>query len=378
MRELSSAVDTFMNNAEKVLAGREISGVDTSCPRAIQLEARWRINNTSDYDAAAAAVERLRRELARPDEPTASEQDGEGSFAPCTEVWFLKLDRSTDQLLARTWPWRLPPVFLDQIDDPIRMISYLHDLCWSDVRRCGLDNRKELNLAISVIARLILRGGQAGYLSGPGFVPVFERFALDWQDPRTGFFGETYIVDYGDSIRTADLSLTFHMARYAPHLIRWWPLLIDTLLSMRDRLYPEGWLDQGKMTDHNNYDVVELFHRGWPAMRSWQQRRVASAAVREMLDWCLAESVASDGSIPNPDIGDMVPDSYYFAAAFLDTIGFFDRHKRFWTEQEFPDADRLRLAMIGQMRQFNPNLTVVADTLERLQAGRRPHSNALL
>jgi hypothetical protein len=61
------------------------------------------------------------------------------------------------------------PTFLDRIDDPGRMVTYLQDLCWSDVTRCGVDNRKELNLAISVIARLVLQGGQAGYLSGPGF-----------------------------------------------------------------------------------------------------------------------------------------------------------------------------------------------------------------
>ena len=48
MRELSTDVDTFMNHAEEELAEREIRGSDTSCPRAIQLEARWRINNTSD------------------------------------------------------------------------------------------------------------------------------------------------------------------------------------------------------------------------------------------------------------------------------------------------------------------------------------------
>ncbi len=121
-------------------------------------------------------------------------QDSDGNFAPGTEVFFLKLDRSTDQLLARKWPWRLQPTFLDCIDDPGRMVTYLQDLCWSDVTRCGRDNRKELNLAISVIARL-LQGGQAGDLSGSGFVPVLERFIQDWQNPTTAFFGVTYITD---------------------------------------------------------------------------------------------------------------------------------------------------------------------------------------
>ena len=56
----------------------------------------------------------------------------------------------------------MQPVFLDRIDDPVGMETYLQDLGWWDVKRCGRDNRKELNRAISVIARLVERGGQAG------------------------------------------------------------------------------------------------------------------------------------------------------------------------------------------------------------------------
>ena len=53
----------------------------------------------------------------------------EGSFAPGTDVFFLKLDRSTDQLLAREWFWRMQPIFLDRIDDPVGRVTYLQDLC---------------------------------------------------------------------------------------------------------------------------------------------------------------------------------------------------------------------------------------------------------
>jgi hypothetical protein len=125
-----------------------------------------------------------------------------------------------------------------------------------------------------VIARLVLQGGHAGYLRGPGFVPVFERFLEDWQNPETGFFGMTYIIDnHGNQVQTTDLSLTFHMVRYAPHLVRWWQRLTDTLLGMKDQQYPQGWLQKSKMTDHNNYDVAEIFFRGWPHLRPDQRRQ---------------------------------------------------------------------------------------------------------
>jgi len=99
-----------------------------------------------------------------------------------------------------------------------------------------------------------------------------------------------------------------------------------------------------------------------------------------MLDWCLHNSVRETGEIINPDKGDMIPDSYYFAAAFLDTIGYFDTTKRFWADKEtLPEnTEPLRKAMIAQLSRFNPDLTVVDDTLERLGARPRPWSNAIL
>ena len=291
MKELSRQANPTMECAEDTLMERELDGLDTSWARTIPDEAEWRINCTSDDAAASSAVERLKKALEFADPPSARVQDPDGSFASGTDVFFLKLDRSTDQLLAREWPWRMQPIFLDRIDDPVGMVTYLQDLCWSDVKCCGRDNRKELNLAISVIARLVERGGQAGYLSGPGFQPALERFVRDWQDLKTGFFGVTYLLEGGQQIRTCDLSLTFHMGRYVPHLVRRWPTLIETLLGMKDKSYPQGWLENGKMTDHNNYDIVQPFYRGRPRMRPDQRRR-ATESVGEMLEWSLAESIS--------------------------------------------------------------------------------------
>ena len=90
---------------------------------------------------------------------------------------------------------------------------------------------------------------------------------------------------------TSDLSLTFHMGRYVPRLVRWWPTVIETLLGMKDKFYPQGRLENGKMTDHDNYDVIALSYRGWPRVRSDQRQR-ASEGVCKMLEWSLAESIS--------------------------------------------------------------------------------------
>jgi hypothetical protein len=379
-KKLFNNAKDFMTDAEKRLSKREWKGNDTSYARAALYELDYWVNSTADVDAVKDALTRVQATLADPNPPSALTQDANGSFGLGTNLWFLKLDRSTDQILAREWPWPRKPMFLECINDPVRMVTYLQDLCWSEIARCGRDNRKELNLAISVIARLVIKGGQAGYLSGPGFCPAFERFVLDWQDPATGFFGVTYITDdNGNQIRTTDLSLTFHMARYVPHLVRWWPKLIDTLLSIRKGRYPEGWLDGGTdMSDHNNYDVAELFYRGWIHMTP-RQRQAASAAVNDMAQWCLRDSVTEDGNLLSADMSDPIPDSFYYAASFLDTIGYFDKRKRFWTANVPPgDPTKIKAGMIAQLKNFNPYYTEVDDTLVRLGAPEHPWTNAVL
>jgi hypothetical protein len=175
------------------------------------------------------------------------------------------------------------------------------------------------------------------------------------------------------------------MAHYVPHLIRWWPTLIDTLLAMKDGIYPQGWRDGGTvMTDHNNYDVVELFYRGWNRMAP-QQRVAASAAVKELFDWCLGDggavkpgSVKPDGGLVAADPSDPIPDSFYFAAAFLDTVGFFDGSKRFWTADKLPDPTKIRTGMAALLKKFNPYYTGIDDALTKLGSPEHPWTSAML
>jgi hypothetical protein len=132
------------------------------------------------------------------------------------------------------------------------------------------------------------------------------------------------------------------------------------------------------MTDHNNYDGVELFFRGWIRMTP-HQRQAASAVVKEMLDWSLGGSVEDDGSLVSPDKSDPIPDSFYYAASFLDTIGFFDEKKRFWTAGALPiNSTKIRAGMIGQLKKFNPYYTEIDDALVRLGAPEHPWTNAVL
>jgi hypothetical protein len=91
------------------------------------------------------------------------------------------------------------------------------------------------------------------------------------------------------------------------------------------------------------------------------------------------QSVKRDGSLVAPDPSDPIPDSFYFAAAFLDTVGFFNMSKRFWTADPLPDPTAIKTGMAALLKaKFNPYYTEVDDALTRLGATVHPWTSAML
>ena len=352
---------------EARLDREEAQGRDGSSLRLVLRELRWRLEYTADGSAAAAALAHLRSLAGLPILPAGRARDALGSWGASTDVWFLKLDDLVDHWLVSTAEVGAdPPCLLDRINDPERLLEYLGGLLVSRPAEDGVDRRKELNFATAALVRLILRRRPSGYPWHPRLEPAIRRFVAAWQDPGTGFFGADYEID-ATRYRTADLSLTFHMARYLDGQIGHWPQLIDTLLSIRDRRYPHGWLDEGGvMTSHNNYDVAVLLQLGWPEMRA-DQRVSARRELDRLLDWCLATAIACDGRVVARAVGEAVPESYYFTVAFLDTVGYFDPAKRFWTDLRFPEAGSLRGRLEPQLLTLDQGHPMAAMALDRLR-----------
>jgi hypothetical protein len=341
MVDLCRAVQAEVLPIEARLDREEAEGRDTSCLRQALRELRWRLEYTADEAAVRANRDRVFALAALPEPPSGAVPDDDGSYGAGTEVWFLKLDASIDHLLAPDFETcGKPPRFLDRINDPDRLESYLDSLLVSRLAEEGLDRRKELNLSTANLVRLILWRRPANYRWDPRLERAIRRFIADWQDPSTGFFGATYLVD-GECFRTTDLSLTFHMARYLEGRIGYWPELIDTLQGIRDDLYPNGWLNEEGMSSHNNYDVATLFQLGWSEMRT-EQRQRARLELDRLLEWCLTTAISPDGTVRARAKSETLAESYYFTIAFLDTVGYFDPAKRFWAERAFPEASALR------------------------------------
>lgn len=363
MRDLRRTTKPEITALETRLDADERAGADRSCLRQAVIELRWRLSATSDVAAAERARDRLRGLAAAATVPAGGTQDADGSYGPCVEAWFWKLDASTDRFLDDD-PVPVAPRFLDRINDPVRLDAYLQGLLRSEPRRDGIDNRKELNIASADLVRLILRRRPATYPWRPDLEPVVRRFVAAAQDPATGFFGEHY-QDGDREIRVMDLSVTFHMARYLDGAIDHWPELIDHLIAMKQGQYPYGWLDADGMTSHNNYDVATLFRLGWPKIRP-DQRAAVAAEIAGLVDWCLGTALGPDGTIRTRADGESWPDALYFTAAFLDEAGLFDPAKRYWTDRAFPEADRIRTGLAAQAERLPRDEPMARAALVRL------------
>jgi hypothetical protein len=352
---------------EARLDGEEANGHDTRRLRQAIGELHWRLRYTGNAAAAVAAFERVRAFGSLSPQPAIPARDEQGSFGIGTDVWFLKLDASVDAMLADDFDAAgIGPRFLDRVNNPGRLNAYLDGLLVSRLAEDGIDHRKELNFATASLVRLVLRRRPMGYPWDPRLGTVIRQFVTRWQDATTGFFGADYEYD-GRRWRTVDLSLTFHMARYLEGGIGHWPQLIDTLLEIRDHRYPNGWLDDEGMTNHNNYDVAVLFGLGWQHMRV-DQRASGQQELDRLLCWCLDSAIAPDGTITARAAGESLADSYYFTIAFLDTVGFFDPAKRFWTDREFRQAPALRASLerrVLDLHRSNPMARLALDRLRR-------------
>jgi hypothetical protein len=364
--ELGGRIAPEISALEARLDRDEAAGRDASLLRQAVGEIHWRLQYTGDAVSAAATFGRLRALAALAQPPSGLLPDEDGSFGAGAEVWFLKLDASVDPMLADDFAaGDRPPRFLDRVNDPGRLEHYLDSLVLSRLAEDGVDRRKELNFATADLVRLILRRRPPGYPWRPELDAVIQRFVARWQDPATGFFGADYLIA-GQRWRTADLSMTFHMARYLEGRIGHWQQLIDTLIAIRDNRYPNGWLDDEGITSHNNYDVVVLFQLGWPQMRGDQRQR-AQHEIARLLSWCLGTAIGVDGAAVARAAGESLPESYYFTVAFLDTVGFFDPAKRFWSDRSFPEAAALKVLLERQILGLHQGDPMTRMALERLR-----------
>jgi hypothetical protein len=354
------------------LARQNAKGRATPCSRQIFLEARWLVYYSAQWTRIERRLRDLREMLNRPaDPPNSREQiESDGSYDHCSEAWFLKLDSTIEEIEARDEKPKYPLKLLDRINSPEKLRAYLNSLLISDVRTNGIDNRFELNIAITAIERFIV--GHVGDVYN--FHPQLKQALFDfqdnvWQDPQTGYFGGWYRLPDGTIRKTADLSITFHIASYRRDNLKRIPEMMRTTLAFKDQEYPFGWLEEGKRSNHHNYDVVRLLRIGWPQLDA-EQRALACVEFRKMMNFALNDTMNPDGSFKMMD-EDTLGSSFLFPVSLLNELGYFRPSLRFWTHESFPDAMQVADHIEKRIKTMGLSDTESLKVLRRFEDARR-------
>jgi hypothetical protein len=349
-----------LDHLGKRLAAVQTEGNEMECSNQIYLEAKWLYHYTAYWDRLEKRLGDLASSLEQPDQVFATRQSPEtGLWGLCFEQSFMKLEATLIALIelemmgeAPKFAINLPPPF----DTPPVAFEHFRGLLVSDIARTGVDHRGELGNITTVASLGYFKGYLQTYLNneadglprnegGAGaktqeYTQEFTRIVQAWQDRATGYWGPSYWSD-GRLYKSADLSYTFHIISYRRGNVDHWPEIVETTIAIENEPYPFGWKHDDGYVNHNNYDVAKIFRYGWPHMSPEQQRR-ASSKIRDMLHWTLNSSLQDDGSFKTvPAFFSSLGADFYFGVAFLQTIGFWDASKRFWTWDSFPEAESI-------------------------------------
>jgi hypothetical protein len=68
------------------------------------------------------------------------------------------------------------------------------------------------------------------------------------------------------------------------------------------------------------------------------------------------------------DLDDTSGDAYRYGVWFLQEAGYFQRKDRFWTVQDFPDADQVRRRIEARLKATGLNDPALQEAFETLHA----------
>jgi len=326
---------------------REIARQNTARSHQILTEIIWLISSTADFKRLDHRLDDLQSSLDHPEHESQAQQENEdGSWGPGYTEWFFRVIASYGHLTDS----KQNCAFIDRINSPEKLTDYLGSVSVSDIARTGIDHEREFNESISYLMRMILRNHPKGYPYDPKLKETIMDLLLHrFRNPQTGYWGERYIHD-GQELFMDDLSITFHVVRYLDGNVPDMDKVVATTLAVKDLEFPVGSLSDGEHSDHLNVDVAELFRLGWPHASDAQKKAIA-AHLHKLLEWCLTKSLQPDGSFKFWIGDNSKEESTFYGAAFLGRIGYFDKTKRFWTDEDFPEAENVRqriLKYIGE------------------------------
>ena len=332
-------------------------------------EIRWRLNFTSDTIATRARINDLKKSLSDTSLQRLGkiQQSSDGSWGAGITVWYLRLYYSVENnYLENCLHPQYAFSFLDRINSPEKLKNQLNADLYNDFTKTGVFNREELDETFSAIARLLKMKEKVSYTFHPQLDSALYDFVKQWQNPETGCWGQWLIDRHGKIRKMDDMGITFHVISDLSGQVEHKDLIAKRLLEVENFDFPTGIRFNGSYTNHLNWDAVKIFRYAWPHLDTLTRVKVGNE-INKMLTWCLTESYQPDGSFSVNDLDDTMDDAYFYGVAFLKETGYFQGKKRFWTNQNFPEAKavqeniKTKILSIGLN---NPGLKEAYDKLE--------------
>lgn len=321
---------------------QELSGREIKCAHQILSELIWLISSTADFKRIDQRLADLKAVCDAP----VNSATAKDPFGGCYSEWFFKMVAHYGELRHSKTELSPYAFLLDTINSPEKLTNYFKSVSVSDIAHTGVDHYREFNESLSDLMRLILNDRPQQYAYHLQLKQTLMNLILhDFRNPATGFWGESYLRD-GKVQFIDDLSMTFHTVSYLKGNVPDLDRVLKTMLAIKTLDFPVGWLYKGQYWNHNNMDVADLLGTCWPYADQAQKKEIA-AEIEKMLNWCITQSLQADGSFKPVEADGSIEEGTYYGSSFLYRIGFFDKSKRFCTNQDFPEAEGIRQRIIA-------------------------------
>jgi hypothetical protein len=335
LKQLNASVKPLIKEINR----KQAAGEAMSYSMHIYREIRWRLNFTSDTVKTRLRIDDLRQSISQPTEQKLAslQQASDGSWGAGITVWYLRFYYSIDNLEDSLHP-RFPLSFLDRINSPVKLKAQLDSGLYDNFTKTGVFNREELDETFSAIARLLNKSKSIAYSFHPQLDSALKNYVTHWQNTETGCWGQWMIDRHGNIWKMDDMGITFHVISDLNGQVEHKDLIAKRLLLLCDIDFPAGIKFEGHYENHLNWDAVKIFKYAWPFLDTATRAKVR-IEISRMLNWCLTKSYGPDGSFKISDLDDTMGDAYRYGAAFLHETGYFQKKDRFWTNQNFPEAN---------------------------------------
>jgi hypothetical protein len=367
MQTQNKAFDAEVKALKDEIVRRQRNGINVACSYQIYRELRWRKSFTRDTFRIRELIEVLKKSLeSQKDESFAEKQDPrDGSWGSCFSDWFLKVWATAEHDFS-TGKLQYPATFLDQINAPDKLNSYLESVLTNDYLNTGIFNRVPADDSISGLGRLILKNNSLPYSWHPLIKEAYLNFLDKWQDPRTGMWGLDFNLGFGIKVRTEDTGITFHILSQRQCQVNHLDKLARAMLALKEVNFPFGWKLNGHNENHMNMDAARNFHCAWDSSDE-ATRKLIAAEMRRELNWSLRESLLPSGEFKLSELDDTLGDAFENGVGFLFQVGYFKKKNRFWTDEDFPEAEDLKKKIIQRIHEIGTADSAMKSALSYLE-----------